>query len=186
VTEQSGIVARSYARALFDLAEKQGRLEAFGEGLREIARILDEVPSFRLFLETPRIDRDEKKRVLRETLGDKVPRPVLNFVLLTIDRRRQRFLRTMNREYQLMVDERFGRTHVEVSLARQPDGSTLEVLKARLSSILDRDVIPHIRIVPELLGGIVFRSGDTVYDGSVRRRLDQMRRQLLAADVSTD
>jgi F0F1-type ATP synthase delta subunit len=43
-----------------------------------------------------------------------------------------------------------------------------------------------VRVVPELLGGVVFRSGDTVYDGSVRRRLDQMKRRLLAAEVSTD
>lgn len=179
------IVARNYASALFDLGDKHGRLEEFGRGLADIARVLDEVPDLRLFLETPRVDKEEKKKALREKLEGRVPDLVLNFVLLTVDKRRQRLLRAMNREYQTLLDEKLGRAHVEVTLAHEPDSRTLESLRSQLSAILGKQVVPHVRVMPELLGGVVFRSGDTVYDGSVRRRLDQMKRRLLAAEVST-
>lgn len=182
---QGEIVARNYAEALFELGEKHGRLEEFGAGLAEIARVLDEVPEFRLFLDTPRVEKEEKKRVLRERLEGRVPDLVLNFVLLTVDRRRQRLLRQMNREYRALLDEKLGRAHVEVTLAHEPDARTLEAVTARLSSVLGKQVVPHVRVNPELLGGVVFRSGDTVFDGSVRRRLEQMKRRLLAAEVST-
>ena len=183
---QGQIVARSYAQALCELAERDGRTLEFAEALQGIARLLGEHPDLRLFLETPRIEREEKQKVLREGLSGRVPGPVLNFLLLTIDKRRQRLLRSMNREYQLLVDERLGRAHVEVSLAREPEPAMLEGVKERLSRLVGREVIPHVRVVPELLGGIVFRSGDTVFDGSLRRRMAQLRRRLLAAQVSTD
>jgi F-type H+-transporting ATPase subunit delta len=51
----------------------------------------------------------------------------------------------------------------------------------RLSELLGKTAIPHVRVKPEILGGIIVRSGDTIYDGSLRRRLDLMRRQLVAA-----
>ncbi len=179
-------VARRYAEALFELAERKGELEAFGEGFAEVAQLVDELPDFRLFLETPRVELSEKRKVLREAFGGRVPGPVLNLVLLVLDKRRQRLLREMNREYQLLLDAHLGRAHVEVSVARPLDDETLAAVRARLSEILDRDVVPYLRVKPELVGGIVFRSGDVIFDGSVRRRLQRMKRQLLAADVSTD
>lgn len=181
---QGEIVARSYALSLFELAERKDRIEEFADALQLVARLLDESPELRLFLETPRIQRDEKKGVLKSALGG-VPVPVLNFLLLTIDKRRQRLLRTMNKEYQLLVDERLGRAHVEVTLAREPEPSLVATLTEKLSGILGRHVIPHVRVTPGILGGVVFRSGDMVYDGSLRRRLDQLKRQLVAAEVTT-
>ena len=180
---QGEIVARNYASALFDLGARDDRLEDFGEALERFARLLEELPELRLFLETPRIDRSEKQRVLRESLDGKIPTPVLNFILLVIDRRRQRLLGGMNREYQTLLDDRLGRAHVEVTVARALTDEGLEEVRQELSRILDKEVIPHVRVKPEVLGGIIFRSGDTVYDGSVRRRLEQLKRQLLAADV---
>jgi F-type H+-transporting ATPase subunit delta len=177
------VVARNYASALFDLGARDGRLEELGSGLETVARLQEELPSFRLFLETPGIDRREKKKVLREAFGGRIPDPVLNFLLLVLDKRRQRLLVQMNREYQGFLDEHFGRAHVEVSVARALDEGAIAAVRERLSGILGKDVIPHVRVRPELLGGIVFRTGDVVYDGSLRRRLEQMKRRLLAAEV---
>ncbi|MSR22881.1 MAG: ATP synthase F1 subunit delta, partial [Gemmatimonadetes bacterium] len=127
------IVARSYALALFELADRDGRIEEFGDGLQGVAALLDESRDARLFLETPRIQREEKKRALRKVLEGKLPAPVLNFLFLVIDKRRQRLIRVMNREYQLLVDDRLGRAHVEVSLAREPDASLRAGIEERLT-----------------------------------------------------
>lgn len=175
-------VSRNYAATLFDLARRDDGLEdglaVYEEGIEAVARLLDENPSFRLFLETPRVSDAAKKDVLRKAFGDVLPRSLLNFVLITVDKRRQRLLREIAREFRALLDEHRGRAHVEVTVAREPDRETVDEISRKISSILDREAIPHVRVRPEILGGIVVRTGDTIYDGSLRRRLEGMRRKL--------
>jgi F-type H+-transporting ATPase subunit delta len=176
-------VARNYAETLFELAERDGALEEYGDAIETVARVIEENPDVRLFLETPRIDDADKKDVVRRVFGDRLPRHVVNFILVTIDKRRQRILRDIATQYHALLDERMGREHVEVSVARPVDDGTREVIAERLSAALGKEAIPHIRVRPEIIGGLVVRTGDTIYDGSVRRRLDGMRRRLLDAEL---
>lgn len=177
-------VARSYAGTLFALASRHEGLEAYGAGIGLVARLLDENPKFRLFLETPRIADSDRKAVIRKAFGGALPRELVNFVLITIDKRRQRLLPSIAREYDAMVDEHEGRTHVEVTVARTVDDATQKVLATRLSALLSKQAITHMRVKPEILGGVIVRAGDTIYDGSIRRKLDGMRRRLMKARLS--
>ena len=176
-------VSKNYAETLFALGSKHGAIEQYGAALDAIARLVDEDRRFRLFLETPRIDDAEKKRVVRKALDGNVPKNVLNFVLVTIDKRRQRLLREISRQYDALLDKHLGREHVEVTLAREADDATEKLIANRLSGMLGREAIPHFRVKPEIIGGLVVRTSDTIYDGSIRRRLDGMRRQHLRAEI---
>ena len=179
-------VSRNYAETLFELARKRDAIEEYGGALATVADLLDSDPRFRVFLETPRIEDDERKAVVRKAFGQALPKNVVNFVLVTIDKRRQRLLRSISREYGLLVDEHLGREHVEVTLARQADDATKKLVADRLSDVLGRQAIPHFRVRPEIIGGLVVRTTDTIYDGSVRRRLEGMRRRLLQAELPSD
>lgn len=148
-----------------------------------MARLLDEDPRFRLFLETPRIAAADKKDVLRKAFGDELPRQLLHFLLITIDKRRQRLLRDIARQYHALVDEHEGREHIELTVARTLDDETQELIARKMSRVLGKEAIPHVRVKPEILGGFVVRTGDTIYDGSLRRRMEGMRRQLLEASI---
>ena len=176
-------IARNYAETLFELAERNEELEEYGVAIETVALLIEEDQKFRLFLETPRIDDKDRKRVVRDAFGTALPKHVVNFVLVTIDKRRQRLLRTISSEYQALLDERMGREHVQVTVARTVDDSTRQVITERLSAVLGKEAIPHIRVKPEILGGLVVRTGDTIYDGSVRRRLEGMRRRLLQVEL---
>ncbi len=176
-------VARNYAETLFELASRNESLEAYGDGIETVASLLDEDPRFRAFLETPRIDDEEKKTVLKKAFGDVLPKHVLNFVLVAIDKRRQRLLRSIAQQYHLLLDAHMGREHVQVTVARPVEDATREVITERLSQALGKKAIPHIRVDPAIVGGLVVRTGDTIYDGSVRRRLDGMRRRMLEAEL---
>ncbi len=176
-------VARNYAEALFELAERHEGVDAYGTGVGIVARLIDENDDFRRFLETPRIAVAEKKDVVRRVLGEKLPTRLVNFVLITLDKRRQRLLRAIAREYMGLMDQHFNRVHVEVTLARQFDEKSMEEMEKRLTVALGKTAIPHVRVRPGILGGAIFRTGDTIYDGSLRRRLDGMRRRLLKADL---
>ena len=178
-------VARNYAETLFALAQKNEGHERYQEGIETVARLLDENPQFRTFLETPRIAASDKKDVIRKAFGGKLPRALVNFLLIVLDKRRQRLLREIAREYHDLVDAHLNRVHAEVTVARPVDEQGLAAIGQRLTSLLGKTAIPHVRVKPEILGGVIVRAGDTIYDGSLRRRLEGMRRQLLAADLNT-
>jgi F-type H+-transporting ATPase subunit delta len=176
-------IARNYAEALFELAERHEGVEAYGEGIEVVAVLIDENDDFHRFLETPRIAVAQKQEVVRRVFGERLPAKLVNFLLITLDKRRQRLLRVIAREYKSLMDLHFNRVHVEVTLARKLDKEAVEEMEERLTAALGKTAIPHVRVNPGILGGAIFRTGDTIYDGSLRRRLDGMRRVLLKADL---
>ena len=176
-------VARNYAETLFELASRNESIQEYGDALGMVAGLLEDDSRFRTFVETPRIDDETKKDVIRKVFRDKAPKQVINFVLITIDKRRQTLLREISAEYLLLLDDHLGREHVEVTVARPLDDTTANVVSERLSKMLGKQAIPHIRVKPEILGGLIVRTGDTIYDGSVRRRLEGLRRRLLTARI---
>jgi F-type H+-transporting ATPase subunit delta len=176
-------IARSYAEALYDLGERHGQVDAFAGALDTLAALRDAEPRLRRFLDTPKVEPAQKKRVLREALQGRVPPLFLNFLMVVFDKRRQRLLPEIAREYHAILDERLGRVHVQVTLAREPDERTEREIAADLTQVLGKTVIPHVRVDPRILGGIVVRYGDRVLDGSLRRRLVSLRRRLLYAGM---
>ena len=179
-------VARNYAETLLEVAERQEGLEVFGEGIEAVARLIDENPNFRIFLETPRIAPTQRKEVIRSVFADTLPVALTNFLLVTLDRRRQRLLREIAREYHTLLDARLNRERVEVTVARPMDEASVAQLQERLTAMRGRHAIPQVRVRPRILGGIVVRAGDTIYDGSLRRRLDGMRRSMLTTQLPAE
>ena len=96
-------VAKNYAATLFELARRHDGLETYGAAIATIASVIDEDPNFRLFLETPRIEDEEKKAVVRRVFGEVLPKHVVNFVMVTIGKRRQRLLREVSQGYGLAM-----------------------------------------------------------------------------------
>ncbi len=179
-------IARSYAEALFALGERHEAHAAFAEAFHQLSALIERVPRVRTFLESPKIEAANKKAVLQGALQGRVPQLFLNFVLVVLDKRRQRLLPEIAREYDALLDERSGRLHVEVTLAREPDERAEEDLRAELSRILGKRVIPHVVVNPNILGGLVVRYGDKVMDGSLRRRLSTLRRRLLDVELKAE
>lgn len=174
-------VARNYGDVLFELAEKHAGHEEYASALDELVGLLESEPTLRTFLETPKLPAEEKKRVLREALGDRAPRPFVNFLLVVVDKRRQRLLPLIAAEYRRLVDRKFNRLDVEVVLASDPDERLEEEIRSGLSERLGRTIVPRFRIQPEIIGGAIVKYGDNVIDGSLRRQLLALRRRMTQA-----
>ncbi|MGH7476932.1 MAG: ATP synthase F1 subunit delta [Longimicrobiales bacterium] len=177
-------IAKNYAEALFELGQRHGQQEAFADAMDQVSGLLAADPRVGRFLATPNIEPETKQRVLREALGERVPRLFLNFLMVLVDKRRQRLLLDIGRAYRTRLDEHLGRVHVEVTLAHEPDERTEEEVSSELSRLLGRTVMPHIRVDESILGGIIARYGDRVLDGSLRRRLQSLRRRMLETQLS--
>lgn len=178
---QDTTVARSYATALFELGERHDAHDDFATGLNMLVQILERDATVRAFLETPKIDVRRKQDVLRRALEASVSPLFMNFMMVLLEKRRQRLLRAIARAYGELVDQKLGRLHVQVTLAHEPDEATERRIASELSRILGREAIPHVQVNPDLLGGIVVRYGDRIMDGSLRRRLLALRSRLVEA-----
>ncbi len=177
------MIARNYAEALFELGQEHGEGESYAQAFEALAEALGSDPRIRRFLETPKVETAAKEAVVRDALEGRVPERFLRFVLVTIAKRRQGLLDLMGEEYRELLDERMGRVHASVTLARDPDASTVELIGERLSAMLGKTVVPHITIDPSILGGLVVRYGDHALDGSLRRQLVSLKREMMHAGL---
>jgi F-type H+-transporting ATPase subunit delta len=182
---QHSIVARSYAEALFEVGERNGEHDAYAAAFGTLDALLGSDPRVRRFLATPNVQVAAKKDALRTALDGRVPARFLNFILMVLDRRRQALLGAMGTEYAALLDAKHGRMQVQVTLAHEPDEATRSAVATELTRIMGKQVVPHVRVDGELLGGLIARYEDRVLDLSLRRRLLGLRGRLLRASIPT-
>lgn len=172
-------IARNYAEALVSLAHKANDLAGWGTMISDVADAIARDERLHLFLESPRIDVDTKNAVIAKAFQDRTPRLFVRFLQSVIRHRRQALIPNIAIEYLALVDVIENRVHAQVTVAREPDGAMQKVVSDRLSKVLGKSVVPHFRVDEAILGGTVIRIGDTVMDGSVRRRLNRLRARMV-------
>lgn len=173
-------IARNYAEALLELAKRAKDLRGWGTLMQSIADAMQRDEKLRVFLETPRVATTTKNAVLRKALEDVAPSKFVRFIESVVSHRRQMLIPEIAQEYLDLVDQVENRMHANVTVAREADEKTRKLIASRLSKIFDKDVVPHLSVDSRILGGLVVRVGDTVMDGSVRRKLGTLRQRLLS------
>jgi F-type H+-transporting ATPase subunit delta len=171
-------VARNYAEVLFDIAGRSGQPERYADLIDAVAAAVQTTPRVQAVLMSPRIPKSEKARFLGAALKD-TPRDFVLWLQALVKRGRQGILREVASEYLALVDEKMNRVRASVTLARQPDEKLRKTIEENLGRQLDKQVIATYLVEPDILGGAIIRVGDRVLDGSVRRRMTKLRRQLL-------
>ena len=172
-------VARNYAEALFELGERSGNVERYADLLDAVAAAVEQTPRVQAVLMSPRVPKSEKARLLGGALRD-VPREFVLFLQAMVRRGRQQILRAVATEYMNLLDQKLDRVRAGVTLARNPDDKLKRAIQEALSRQLGKEVIPAFSVDPEILGGTIVRVGERVLDGSLRRRMTKLRRQLLS------
>jgi F-type H+-transporting ATPase subunit delta len=172
-------IARNYAEALLELAKKAKDLRGWGTLIQSIAEAMQRDQKLRAFLETPRIDAASKNEVLRKALSDRAPSRFVRFIESVVSHRRQMLIPEIAQEYTDLVDLAENRMHANVTVARDADEKTRKLIADRLSKVFDKTVVPHLIVDERIIGGLVVRVGDTVMDGSVRRKLGALRHRML-------
>ena len=179
---RSATIARNYAEALFTAGEAKRQAEAYGEVLDGVAGAIAADERIAVALDSPRVSKAVKARILEKALTGTAPKECIRFLQAIVRRGRQGLLAEIALEYQGLVDVKLNRVHAGVTLAADPDAKLQKVIIERLGAAIGKEVRAHFRSDAAILGGVVVRVGDRIYDGSLKRRLNVLRRRMLTGE----
>jgi F-type H+-transporting ATPase subunit delta len=173
-------VARRYAVALADVVMSRGEAREVREELSAWEEMMRENPQLLEVFRHPTIPYEQKRGVLGELIGRSHPRPTTaNFLQVLLQNQRLADLSEINRQFALELDRRSGVVSARVTTARPISQDEQEALRAKLSKMTGSTVRLQFDVDGELIGGVLTRIGSTLYDGSVRGQLQQMKQRMI-------
>lgn len=179
-------VARRYAGALYEEARDTGVLDAVDEDVRMLRESMESIGELARFFTSPVIPQEKKDDVIQSLLGDRVEGLLVRFLRLLIRKDRETMTKAILDEYQALRDEQQGIVDAHVTVARPLSDGDREAVTEALEARLEKTVRLHVKEDPDLIGGLVIRVGDRVFDGSVRNKLSNLHSQLRESALSLD
>ncbi len=172
-------IAKRYARAFFDIAGEDKLYEKYYEELSGFARIVQDDKNLKEFLANPVFDQAEKKAVVEAIIQKvKMSDMTANFLKLLVDKKRIGMLAEITDHYRELMDEVLKRARVSLKTAFPLPADVAAEIKQGLDRMTGKQTEVTIEEDPSLLGGIVIRVGDTLYDGSIKTQLSNIRNLL--------
>jgi len=173
-------VARRYAAALFAQAQKTNTLVETGEDLKTVSLAVEQVPLLRTLLFQPVVPRERKQAVLEAAFGDKIGAPTLGFLKLLLAKRRIEILLEIDQEFQRRLRDFQNIASATAVTAIPLLPTEKQGIITTLESITGKKIELETMVDPSVLGGVLVRVGDTVYDSTVKSELERLRKVLLA------
>ena len=172
-------VARRYARAFFAVAGEDHRYEEYYRELRLFTAVMEENKNLKELLSNPVYDKGDKKKVVDRVLQHlNLSAPTANFIRLLVDKRRIAGIADIEQSYLTLMDDAIGISRVQVKTAFPLTSDLAANLQRGLESLTGRKVEMRVEQDATLLGGVVVRVGDKLYDGSIKAQLDNMTKLL--------
>ena len=173
-----GVIARRYAKALINLAEKD--LEITGNSLAAIADVYSNSTELSEVLSDTKVSSQIKQNVLKKILKKiKVSKLVDTFTRYLLAKRRIVLLPNIERAFNLLLQEKLGRIEAGITVAQEIPEVTVGKLEKAISRYSGKEVSVNITIDPAIIGGIVTRIGSVVIDGSIHTKLNQIRQSII-------
>lgn len=177
----AGVVARRYAQALLELGTESGQLDALVEEIAAVAASYAGSPDLQQMLENPLFPLEVKRNVLNDLASQiGLGQSARNALLLLNDRRRLKALPGIAKLLREMNDKKKGLLRAEVVTAAPLSEAYYGRLQLQLEKLTGKKVVIDRREDPSILAGVITRIGDTLYDGSLKSRLQEIKHTLTA------
>jgi F-type H+-transporting ATPase subunit delta len=180
-TSQPDAASRMYAHSLFDLASKQGgqgKVEECAQELEDILEIARTNSQFAELLSSPSVAEADRAAAINKIFSGRVSPLTLNFMQVLNTRGRLIQLSQVADAYTDVIQEKYGKIEVEIITAKPLSADELTSVRNKLSLKLGKDVIAFNTTDATMIGGIRFRIGDQLIDGSVSSQLRRMQDKL--------
>jgi F-type H+-transporting ATPase subunit delta len=170
-----------YANAMADIALAQNAVEPAAKQLHEFGAAYAQSAELRTFLGSPAVSMEAKHAVV-EKIGVRLraSRIIRNFLFVLVDHRRTQLIPEVIVAFHQVIRQRQGVAEAEISSAVELSVAQKKEMAAMLAHLTGKKIEAKFALDPALLGGAVARIGDTIYDGSLRSRLNEMRARLTA------
>jgi F-type H+-transporting ATPase subunit delta len=172
---------RRYAEAAFELAERDGSIDAWGDDLGTVAALIGDERVLRV-VDDPSRPFAERQATIEKLLGKRVRPPVRNLVRLLSERGRLELVTQIAAEYRRLLNQHNGIVTAIVTSASPLTKDETVALDKRLRAMTGATIELEMRIDESLIGGLTVRVGDRLLDASVRGRLERLRDQLIAGN----
>lgn len=171
-------VTRRYASALFSVAVRADAVDKIADDLALIRRTVQEAPALKSALVEGVVPEDACKRVLQRLFEHHVHPVTLEFLYLLVDKRREEVISGIDVVFRQIADEKRGIQRA--LLTSSVPLSDQEILSARsaLEKLTGKKIEIDRKVDPGIIGGLIVRVGDRVFDGSVTGQLNQIRKAL--------
>ncbi len=176
------VVARTYARALFEAAKDEGRIEPVRDELATFVQAVDEVPELRALIRNPELDPPTKAAALDAVL-EGADELIRNFVRVVTEKGRAAQLDEIAREYEALVAAEEQILSVELTTAYELSDEDAAAIVKQIEQASGQRVEAARSVDPDLIGGLVLKAGSLEVDSSVRGRLERLRRDLAHAST---
>ena len=173
-------LAIKYSRAMFLLAQEEGKLVEYGQELQSLFSDIEGTPELKAYLESPMIPRQAKQEAVQKIFGGELSPLVMNFLRLLLDKQRISALGEIVRQYENFANEAQGILVADVTTARSLSDSLGERRMAKRGEGAGKRSKLRKQVDERLLGGAVVRMGDRLIDGSLKSRMKALEAQLLA------
>ncbi|MFO0714765.1 MAG: ATP synthase F1 subunit delta [Sandaracinus sp.] len=176
----SSVAARRYAKALYELASESKQVDKVRADLAELAKTFETNAELRALVENPAFTPEVKKKAIAAIGARMGCAPILLSTLkLLVDRRRLGALGELSEAFAAIAERKSGRVRAEIITAAPLPDAYYAQLEKTLNEVTGRQVTITKRTDPSIIGGVVTRIGDTVFDGSIANRLKDIKQQLL-------
>lgn len=175
-------ISRRYATALADVVVKSGETETVKSELKTWEQWMTANADLQNAFRNPSITHANKEKVLEGLLAKARPsKTTSNFLRVLLRNSRLTELGHINERFASLLEERSGSVIAHVTSARELAGPQRNELKTNLEKVTGKQVKLNFNVDPELIGGVVTRIGSTVYDGSVKTQLDNLKEELIGS-----
>lgn len=169
-------VAKRYAKALFDLGQEDSQYEKYGQDLSEFVAFCEQNNEFRQVISNPIFPVDDRKKILDMILEKSdFSEIVKSFLRLLLDKNRIGVIEAIAIHYQVLTDKVSDIARAEITTARPLKAESLERLEKALETLTSKQIKSEVKEDRDLVGGIVVRIGDMVFDGSIKAQLEGLK-----------
>jgi len=172
------LVAKTYSDALFEVGIENNSLEVLLEELSFIEETFKEYPDFLELFRTPRVSIEERKATMQMIFGEKISEEMMNFLKIILDKRRASEIFEIKNEFKHAVHRHNNILEATViSTVVLTEEQTEKIVK-NMSAVTGSEILITNKVDETLIGGVVIYVGDKVIDGSVKKKLNDLKEEL--------
>lgn len=174
------LIAKRYAEALVEMASEKSALGNYQYELGIVVDTINQCPDLKFFLMNPEIKADAKKEVVKKIFGAEIRDPIINFLMITLDKERVEFLTDIFKEFISLADKRRNILNITILSSIPLEDSQIKLIEEKYRKEYNAYAVKsEFKLDKDLIGGVKVVIGDKVVDSSVKGKLESLKEFLV-------